>query len=363
MIRLSRLLSLIFFACIFAASCKQKGVEEITIIWSDTHAAGISIPTVLLKQQQAHSISTHLQVRLQNNPTAMLGEYSITDDKVLFKPAIPLTRGMTYHIMFKDEVVGKLKVPLADASLATSVVKVFPTQDTVPENLLKIYVQFSAPMREGEALNHIVLLDEHNDTLPNVFLNLQPELWNKERTTLTVWLDPGRIKRDLIPNQKMGNPLQKGHQYTLLISDDWKDVQGLPLQQSYTKNFFVTDRDSISPQPALWKLQVPAEATSQPLTIMLGEPLDYFLLGETIRVIDSKGNSIAGKINVSTDETQIEFIPGKPWQAGQYIIQAASHLEDLAGNNLNRPFDRDIKLQRSNVEKVSFVREFVVSSK
>jgi hypothetical protein len=363
MIRLSGLLSLIFFACTFAPSCKQKSGEEIIIIWSDAYAAGISIPTGLLKQQQADSISTHLQVRLQNNPTAMLGEYSITEDKILFKPAIPLTRGMTYHIMFRDEVVGKLKVPLADPSLATSVVKVFPTQDTVPENLLKIYVQFSAPMREGEALNHIALLDEHNDTLPNVFLNLQPELWNKERTALTVWLDPGRIKRDLIPNQKMGNPLQKGHQYTLLISDDWKDVQGLPLHKSYTKKLFVTARDSISPQPALWNLQVPAEATSEPLTINLRESLDYFLLGETVRIMDSKGNDIAGNIKVSNKETLLQFIPAKPWQAGQYIIQAASHLEDLAGNNLNRPFDRDIKLQRSNVEKVSFVREFAISRK
>ena len=81
---------------------------------------------------------------------------------------------------------------------------IYPTQDTVPENLLKIYLQFSKPMREGQALRHIELLKNNRDTLPGVFLDLQPELWNVDRTTLTVWLDPGRIKRDLQPNGPIG---------------------------------------------------------------------------------------------------------------------------------------------------------------
>ena len=40
------------------------------------------------------------------------------------------------------------------------------------------------------------------------FLDLQPELWNAEGTVLTLWLDPGRIKRDLIPNKELGIPLK-----------------------------------------------------------------------------------------------------------------------------------------------------------
>ena len=77
----------------------------------------------------------------------------------------------------------------------------------MPENLLKIYLRFSHPMREGQSDKYISLIKNGKDTLPDVFLNLQPELWNEDRTVLTVWLDPGRIKRDLQPNLKLGNPL------------------------------------------------------------------------------------------------------------------------------------------------------------
>ena len=38
--------------------------------------------------------------------------------------------------------------------------------------------------------------------MKSIFLELENELWNPEHTQLTLWLDPGRIKRDLIPNQR-----------------------------------------------------------------------------------------------------------------------------------------------------------------
>ena len=61
---------------------------------------------------------------------------------------------------------------------------------------------FSQPMQEGVSAEHICLVKGEKDTLKNVFLDLQPELWNHDRTMLTLWLDPGRIKRDLQPNRQ-----------------------------------------------------------------------------------------------------------------------------------------------------------------
>ena len=65
-------------------------------------------------------------------------------------------------------------------------------------------------MQEGQALENITVIKNGKDTIPSIFLDLQPELWNKERTILTLWLDPGRIKRDLQPNKKLGLPLELG---------------------------------------------------------------------------------------------------------------------------------------------------------
>ena len=180
---------------------------------------------------------------------------------------------------------------------------------------------------------------------------------------LTVWLDPGRIKRDLIPNQEMGNPLQQGQQYSVVVSNKWKDVQGLPLQEPYSRKFFVGNRDSQSPQPAKWMLDLPRAETREALKGETGEPLDYFLLMETVNIVDEKENKITGDIKVHKNETGFEFFPSQPWRAGRYHLRIASHLEDLAGNNLQRLFDREIGVQPEKKEEQFFSREFIIAAK
>ena len=356
-IRLGCLLSLIFFVLLLS-SCRQNKKEDISIVWDGKQASAILVPKSLL--HHTDSIPQLLQIRLKGKKVAVLGAYEVTSDYVLFKPVIPLSRGLSYEIFFKNDFIGAVAIPLANAAEAARIIAVFPSTDTVPENLLKVYFQFSAPMREGEALQHIHLLDQQGDTLSGTFLNLQPELWNKERTVLTLWLDPGRIKRELIPNQQLGNPIQSGKRYTLTVSNLWRDAQGLPLQQSYSKNFFVASRDSLSPEPEQWKLGLPKAGTIDPLVLTAGEPLDYFLLQETIRIINEKGNALAGKIKVMQHERAFHFIPAHPWQPGRYRMQVASYLEDLAGNNLQRLFDRDITAQQERAGRAFAEKQFAI---
>ena len=357
-IRLSQWLSLIFFAGIFAGSCRQKEAA-ISIVFNGKQATGISIsPTLFIGN--ADSAVAYIQVRLVGSNTDMLGSYKAANNHIEFTPLIPLMPGGIYEVLFKNNIIGTVKIPAADAGTAAQVISIFPATDTVPLNLLKIYIRFSAPMQEGQALQHVSLLDEKNDTVPGVFLDLQPELWDVNRTTLTLWLDPGRIKRDLIPNQKMGNPLQEGKRYAVAIANSWKDAQGLPLHQSFTQTVTKGLRDSISPKPEKWKLQLPKPNTNEALTIHFGEALDYFLLQETITIKDLQSNIVLGKNNISNNGNSYSFSPEKPWQPGRYILQVASLLEDLAGNNINRLFERDLKTQQSKTETDFFEREFVI---
>ncbi|MES2774664.1 MAG: Ig-like domain-containing protein [Bacteroidota bacterium] len=357
-IRLSQLLSLIFFTTLFAESCRQKQAG-ITIVWTGRQATAISMPMDFF-DMKADSVLPYLQVRLHGNATAMLGSYKAAGDYILFSPIIPLMPGGSYEVLLKNKLVGEIKIPLADTGNAPYVINIFPSNDTVPENLLKIYLEFSAPMQEGQALQHVCLLNDQNDTVPGVFLDLQPELWDKERTTLTLWLDPGRIKRDLIPNQKMGNPLRLGKHYTLAVSKQWKDIYGMPLKQSYTRKFVAGARDSISPIPGKWVLKLAPANSTDPLQINFGEALDYYLAQETIIIKDEKGTAIAGKIRIINNGTGFAFQPKKPWQAGPYRLQISSMLEDLAGNNLNRLFERDMRSQTSGVEKDFFEKTFTI---
>jgi hypothetical protein len=353
-IRLGLPLSLIFFVLMLLNSCKGK--EEISIVWEDSRAKALVIPKSIFNGGGIDQ----LQVRLQKYIDPVLGEFEKEDDAIVFKPVVPFTAGLVYEIFSGKEMIGSISIPLPANARKTALIQIYPTTDTVPENLLKIYLEFSAPMREGEALQYIHLLDENRDTLHDVFLDLQPELWNKERTALTLWLDPGRIKRDLIPNRKMGNPLRKGNWYTLTVAPEWKDVQGLPIQKSVDKKFFVRERDSRSPELISWIIHTPKAGTNQPMQISFGESLDYFLIGETINILNEKNEIIQGQIKIAEKERMIVFTPQQPWKEGNYRLKVKAILEDLAGNNLNRPFDRDTKTQKQVFDKDAFEREFII---
>lgn len=359
-IRLYKLYSLIFFAFIFLTACEQNKQQDISLVWNNNQAIAITVPSRILKDYAPRSANALFQVRLQESVDAMLGDVTTEEDHLVFTPVVPLTRGLVYEILWDNQIIDKITVPTADASRAPRLIAVYPSLDTLPENLLKLYVQFSHPMREGEALKHIALLDQQQDTVKGVFLDLQPELWNKERTVLTLWLDPGRIKRELIPNQQLGNPLLQGRYYTLAISTNWKDVQDLPLQQAYQKKFIVTLRDSVSPNVEKWQIKVPKAESGEPLEIILGEPLDYFLLKEAIQIVDENQVNVAGELAVGDRERKLVFRPRAPWQPGKYTLRARSILEDLAGNNLNRAFDRDITAKNVNTTEAVAVRMFEI---
>lgn len=314
------------------------------IRWQNKRATGISIPTQLIPAGLDDSLDRVLSVRLAGGQTAMLGRYQRLGDTLIFEPLIPFTRGLHYSVWLRDKRLAEITVPNLSADDHPALLAIYPSQDSLPENLLKIYLHFSRPMREGQSQQYVALLKNSSDTLPGVFLDLQPELWNADRTRLTLWLDPGRIKRDLIPNKLLGAPLQAGRQYQLVVSAAWPDEQGANLGKITTKTFVTVPRDSLSPDPARWLLHEPKSGNVQPLDVAFGEALDYTLLTETLHVFRENGAAVLGKWKFLDEEKRGSFHPDEVWKVGRYRLKIESRLEDLAGNNSNRPFDRDISV-------------------
>ena len=60
----------------------------------------------------------------------------------------------------------------------TVVARVTPSADRVPENLLKFYLHFSAPMSRGEVYDRVRLLDARRPAVDLPFLGLGEELWD-----------------------------------------------------------------------------------------------------------------------------------------------------------------------------------------
>ena len=62
----------------------------------------------------------------------------------------------------------------------TIVSDVYPTGD-VPENLLKLYLHFSAPMRRTGVYEHIHLTDKHGERIEAPFVEVDPRSGTEKR--------------------------------------------------------------------------------------------------------------------------------------------------------------------------------------
>ena len=344
------------FYFLFAGCTEKKDVGSVSIQWEGDKAVAIIVPQQFLSSVPKDSVKELLHIRLANADQPVIGDYSFKDDKVIFKPIIAFTKGLKYHLYVRNEFVDEIEIQTADTTVP-EIVAVYPVLDTLPENLLKFYILFSKPMQGGDELKHIHLIRQGTDTLSSIFLDL--ELWNNERTMLTLWFDPGRIKRDLQPNKLLGPPLIKGSHYQLLIDKDWQDAEGILLKENLAKIFFTGSRDSVSPDEKKWTINIPKAGTKEQLVIKFNESLDPVLAERTISVADAGGNVVKGKLKVSDHGDIVYFFPDSEWKRGDYVLQIESRLEDLAGNNLDRLFDVDLA-QKQEPSKKTHKRQFEI---
>ena len=136
----------------------------------------------------------------------------------------------------------------------------------LPENLLRFYIQFSAPMSRGEAYQHIRLLDAAGKPVADPFLELDEELWSRDGRRFTLLFDPGRIKRGLKPREEVGPVLEAGKSYTLVI-DRPGPTPGQSARSRFRKSFRVGPPDQDSPSPGTGRSRPPRAGTRHLLEV------------------------------------------------------------------------------------------------
>jgi hypothetical protein len=305
------------------------------------------------------------------NVPPMLGDYSLEQDAIRFSPKFPLERGVTYRAVFRPgklpsglgtsaaDIVARFQLPTTSREPTTVVAQVYPSGDVLPENLLKFYVHFSAAMQGGHIYHHIHLRDEAGQAVELPFLEIDEELWNPEMTRLTLFIDPGRIKRGVQPLEEIGPALEAGKRYSLEIDAAWHDSAGLPLRESFRKSFRVGAPDREPPAPATWKVKAPKASTRDALTVHLSEPMDHALALRVIRVVNPAGKLVEGTSALHDHEQRWAFTPRESWSPGSHQLQIQNTIEDLAGNNIGKAFEVDLfeGVQRrftNSVVKLSF---------
>jgi hypothetical protein len=282
------------------------------------------------------------------------GTYSIVDGCIRFQPKFPFEYGVMYRAVFHPsvlpgnagqalaDIVSTHTVPIERRKSTTVIIHVFPSASELPENLLKFYIHFSAPMSRGNIYEHIHLRDESGKVVELPFLEIDEELWNPEMTRLTLFIDPGRIKRGVRPLEEIGAVFQAGKKYTLLIDQEWRDADGNQLKKGSAKIFKVGPPLREPLEIATWKISRPSANSRRPLLIRFPAPLDHALAQRMIQVSDSDGQHLRGQTSLAEEERQWSFVPEKPWTPGTYQIVVDTSLEDLAGNNIGKPFEVDL---------------------
>ncbi len=292
---------------------------------------------------------------------AMDGKYEVIRDAIVFRPQFPFQAGVRYRATFHPkggkavssvmEMVKERRVP------STVVREIYPRADILPENLLKFYVYFTAPMSGGHIYEHIRLTDGSGKIVELPFLEIDEELWNSDMTRLTLFLDPGRIKRGVKPLEEVGPALEEGKSYTLWIDRSWLDATGTPMKADFQKVFRVGPVDRDAPDLAKWEIVSPKAGTRDPLKVVFPDPLDHALALRMISV-----GSVGGMAVLEAQEKQWTFRPEEPWKAGRFQLRVQTTIEDLAGNNIGKPFEVDLfenvdrRIKREVVERAFEVK-------
>ncbi|RMH17303.1 MAG: hypothetical protein D6696_16170 [Acidobacteria bacterium] len=299
---------------------------------------------------------------------AVLGSHEAGGGRLRFRPRFPPVAGVAYRVRVDLASLARragqpppaparleatVALPPPPAAAPTVVEAIYPSRGVLPENLLKLYLHFSAPMTRGEAFRHLHLLDAAGNEVTPPFLG--QELWDPEQRRLTLFLDPGRIKRGLRPHEEAGPPLVAGRSYRLLVDAGWPDAAGRPLAAPFDKRFTVTAADRSAPRAADWRLVAPPAGGRGPLELIFPEPLDHALLERVLEVVDEGGRRLAGRIEIAGEETRWRFHPDRPWAPGGYRVEVETLLEDLAGNSLRKLFDADAAAGEHEFETAPYV--------
>lgn len=283
----------------------------------------------------------------------VLGSVEVVGDVVRWEARYALVGGQGYVAEWRplDAAPGTPpRATLAFASPApalastTAVEGIYPSASEVPANLLRLYIQFSAPMSQGRAADYIEI-SANGEPLDGAFVVPERELWSPDGDRLTLFFDPGRLKKGVGPNLQVGAPLERGDEVSVRVAVAWPDARGAPLRAPFEQRYRVGREDRSRPDPADWQLGAPATA-GDPVILDLPEALDRALLERLLTVETASGERVDGTVEIIAGERRWRFQPRSPWTAGRYAIRVRAEIEDLAGNSVERLFDEPLQSER-----------------
>lgn len=288
--------------------------------------------------------------------TPMAGGYRWEDGTLSFVPAFPFLRAQTYTVLTRTAEGAarrtEFSIPTDAVPAEPAVVAIFPSGPEIPENTLRFYIAFTHPMQPHVAADYIVL--ENADGAPDhaAFMTFKQELWNEDRTRLTLLMDPGRIKRGVPQNTELGPALEADKTYSIRVKAGWPGAVGGRIRHPFEARFLVTAPLRERPEPSAWTVTAPAVHSLDPLIIHFDRPFDSVQVGHSITVLSSGGQVLLGSVKLSNDSRTWRFTPVAPWSGDQIELVIDARLEDVAGNNFRDVLDHPVGSHPLDIDEV-----------
>ena len=324
---------------------------DVLILPTDTYGEVKLNISSFRKEDVEHSGYKYLSVFVGNetgkyNPIVIQGKHRIEGNYLVFSPHFPFERGLLYVVRIRnvntEDTYQSFRLENNRIVDSAKVVSIYPSGNELPENLLRFYIYFNTPMKNGQALKYIQLKDANGEIDAHAFMEFKQELWSPDGKRLTVLFDPGRVKRGVSTNMEFGPALTQGNQYYLVISGKWQDIYGQELHVETRNEFKVGEAYRNKIEVSEWQIREPNANSHDGLCIQFHRMIDHALLQLMLHIEDKGKSLIAGNWKVSDNGRLVQFIPEEKWKKGEYYIMIDHRLEDVAGNNLDGPLDQVI---------------------
>jgi hypothetical protein len=306
------------------------------------------IPAGMLTTQQGEAWLRLCLVDGRNNKPGppMLGNYRRDDAALIFSPRFGLEAGKTYRAYFgraEDTVINKdYQAAPQNGATPPAVLRILPSSDVLPANVLKFYIYFSGPMRGGqEIFSEFEILDADGNVVSDAWLT--DELWDESGQILILYIHPGRIKWGVVLRDVLGPVLLPQRDYTFVVRGTIADADGRKIGVDVRKKFRTTAEDRTRIELKDWRVATPQAGTTEPVTVHFSKAIDHKSLERFLAIQNADGQPVSGKGTIGKDEKSWTWVPRWPWQNVDYRLVVGGRLEDVAGNTPLRPFDMDLQ--------------------
>ncbi|MEP2771518.1 MAG: hypothetical protein ABJH05_05185 [Fulvivirga sp.] len=286
----------------------------------------------------------------------ILGSYTLQGDTIVFKPRFLPDVNLVHHAYLNMDFLYKavgLSLPDSmqrqvsrnfnfksyDKIKYASIAGISPKINSYPANVLRLYLYFDQPMSFQNPYDYISLVNRQGETISEPFVIIPEGLWDESKTRLTLFIHPGRIKRNVGPNSMIGPVFEAGNTYTLKVDSTWKSAsnKALDSQFQYTFDIGLAVRAPIKPE--FWTVISPKAESVDPLLLKVNEYLDPVLLPKMLSIYSEEGLVVTGNWGLKNGNCQ--FKPASHWEKGNYTIKINPKLEDVCGNTVLSAFDRE----------------------